>query len=319
MEGAMSQFSTQTVEAILQDELLQADDMIDSAAPILRHLLANNDHSMFCDEIVARVRGMIGHMARQLLMALAQAAEAEDVPDYVRQRFERLNETLLAHPLCLNHAHGLALEWQLTDRFERRNAMDPVLSPLLQALLASRDTAMAEIAMALLASQVRFTQQQRRMELPLGELPGDLFHAALIALRACAEEQDDAAAARAEASLRATFDESSGRLGLLSRVITAMGGGAVAALSIAHAGVALFLSALGLASGQERNLVILSTNETQMARFALSLRAAGLKPAVAEQQFAYFHPDIALPEGFDTLRVDRAAALLDSAFSGRAA
>ena len=78
MEGAMSQFSTPTVESILQDELLQADDMIDSAGPILRHLLANNDHSMFSDEIVARVRGMIAHLARQLLHAQADADGADD-------------------------------------------------------------------------------------------------------------------------------------------------------------------------------------------------------------------------------------------------
>jgi len=315
----MSQFSTPTVESILQDELLQADDMIDSAGPILRHLLANNDHSMFSDEIVARVRGMIAHLARQLLHAQADADGADDPQAYVAARFDALNETLLANAPCLNHAHGLALEWQLAERFEVRNGMDPVLSPLLQALLAAREAAMAETAMALLAAQSRFTQQQRRMELPLGELPGDLFHAALLAMRACAADTDDEAAARAEATLRATFDESGSRLGLLSRVITAMGGGAVAALSIAHAGVALFLTALGLGFGQDRNLVILSTNETQMARLALSLRAAGLKPAVVEQQFAYFHPDIALPDGFDTLRVDRAAALLDSAASGQIA
>jgi hypothetical protein len=37
--------------------------------------------------------------------------------------------------------------------------------------------------MNLLAAQARFGQAQRRMRLPLAELPGDLLHGALIAMR----------------------------------------------------------------------------------------------------------------------------------------
>jgi hypothetical protein len=46
------------------------------------------------------------------------------------------------------------------------------------------------------------------------------------------------------------------------------------------------------------------------------MRAAGLKQAAVEAQFLYFHPEIALPEGFDKLTADRAAIMLAAASSG---
>ena len=112
------------------------------------------------------------------------------------------------------------------------------------------------------------------------------------------------------ARIRASYDESRSRLGLISRLVTGMGGGATAALSLTHAGVAMFLSALALASGQERDAAVLATNEGQLARLALALRAAGLKPTAVEEQFVSLHPDVSLPDGFDSLGADRAAALL---------
>jgi hypothetical protein len=150
------------------------------------------------------------------------------------------------------------------------------------------------------------------MELPLAELPGDLFHSALITMRAQANEHEDEAAGKAEAALRTRFDEGNSRLGLLARLVTGMGGGAIAALAIDHAGSAIFLTALAIGAGQDRDLAVLSTNDRQLARLALSLRAAGLKPQAIEEQFLYLHPEIALPEGFDQLRPDRAAALLSA-------
>ena len=59
-----------------------------------------------------------------------------------------------------------------------------------------------------------------------------------------------------------------------------------------------------------RDLVALSTNEAQLVRLAVALRAAGLKVSAIEEQFLAIHPDGALPEGFERLGADRAAALL---------
>lgn len=299
-----------SVETVLRDELAHGDALIGTIAPILRHLLANDDHSVFGDEIIARVRGMMADVATQLLDSVSAAGGERERQKHSPEAAAALVNSFLSHPAFLAHAHALALEWQLTERLHVRLGLDPVLSPLLQALVASPEPGTAGLAMSLLAAQARFTQTQRRMQLPLSELPGDLLHGALLALRALADRETDDSVQAADASLRAAHDEARSRLGLIARIVTGMGGGATAALSVGHAGVAMFLSAVALASGQEREMAVLSTNEGQLARLALALRAAGLRTPVVEEQFVSLHPDLTLPKGFDTLGADRAAALL---------
>lgn len=302
--------SAASVEAVLRDELAHGDAMLGTISPILRHLLANDDHSVFGDEIIARVRGVTADLARQLLDEAAGPGGAE--PD--AGQVDTLASQMVDVPGLLTHVHALALEWQLVQRLQARLALDPVLTPLLQALIASSDAATSGLAMNFLAAQARFCQAQKRMKLPLTELPGDLLHGALESLGATAGE----AAEPAITAIRQRYDESCSRLGLAARLVMGMGGGAVAALSITHAGASLFLSALSLATGQNRDLVVLSTNEAQMARLALALRAAGLKPQAIEEQFLALHPEVALPDGFENLGADGAAALLARA-SGYAA
>ncbi len=296
------------IEAAMRDELAHGDALVGTIAPILRHLIANDDHSVFSDEIIARVRGMLADLARQIFDAQAVAAGRSEMPAHDPEALETMATTFVAQSPLLAHVHALALEWQLTERLQARVTLDPVLSPLLQALIASPDPVTAGAAMALLAAQARFAQAQRRMELPLAELPGDLLHLALLAARHTAA--DDAHAQIAEQAVRAGFDEARGRLGLLARLISGMGGGATAALALDHAGAAMFLTALALASGQERDMAVLATNESQIARLALALRAAGLKPDAIAAQFGTLHPQVELPDGFDALGSDRAAALL---------
>lgn len=301
-----------SVDDLMRQELAQGDAMIRSVAPIMRHLLSSDQHSLFADEIVARVRGGAGDLARQLLDAVASAAGEAERVEHDPAEIAALVDVLTEVPGFISHLHALAIEWQLTERLHDRLALDPVLPPLLQALLASTDTATSSAAMNLLAAQARFAQTQRRMQLPLTELPADLMHAALVAMRnhAGGDAAADARAAAAEAEVRLRYDESRTRLGLIARLVTGMGGGAIAALSVTHGGVAIFASALAIASGQNRDLVVMSTNEGQLARFALSLRAAGLKPAAIEEQFLALHPEVALPDGFEALGADRAAAIL---------
>lgn len=310
IDGGASKSPEAPVEAMLREALEQGDVVLGTINPILGHLLANQDDTLFSDEIVARVRGMISHIAWQMLMAHAKAAENDDPDAFSKEHRDGLAMRLIAFPALLTHCHALAVEWQLAIRLADRNAIDPVLSPLLQALVASDDEATAASAMTVLASQARFIQHQRRMELPLGELPGDLFHQTLLTWLNHMHEKAGAGASAAERELRASFDESAGRLGLLSRSIAGMGGGAMAALSINHAGVALFISALAIASGQDRDIAALSTHEGQMARLALALRAAGMDTKTVEEQFLHIHPDVTLPDVFELLRPDRAASLL---------
>lgn len=307
--------STATAESILRDELASSDAMLETVGPILRHLLANEDASMFSDETLARVRGILTSLADELLGEVAKASGDDEFRAEGAGVADDLVAALVENRALLTHVHALALEWQLGERLQARLSLDPVLSPLLQALIAAQNDETAGNAMRFLAAQARHCQAMRRMSLPLCELPGDLLHGALIALRTLAggNAGEDAHAAGAERAIRARYDEGASRLGLVSRLVTGMGGGATEALSVSHAGVAIFLSALALASGQDRDLVVFSTNEAQLARLAVALRASGLRTAAIEEQFMALHPDVTLPEGFDRLGPDRAAAMLDAA------
>lgn len=306
-DAAANSWAPDSVESRLRDALAHGDAVLGSVAPVLRHLLASDDSGLFGDAILARVRGMIADVARQLCDHVRGAGG--EGPDPVA-----LTAAITDNPAFLSHVHALVLEWHLTELLQARLALDPVLSPLLQALIASPDETTAAHAMKFLAAQARFGQAQRRMRLPLAELPGDLLHGALLALRGVARTQAEAGAT-AEAAIRAGYDEGRSRLGLAARLVTGMGAGAVAALSLHHAGAAIFLSALATAAGQDRDLAALATSETQRTRFALALCAAGLKPAAIEEQLLVLDPDAVLPEGLDRLAPERAAALL--AMAGR--
>lgn len=300
----------------LAERLARGDGDLAKVAPVLGHLLGNADHALFSDEVVARVRGMLAGMARELIAAEMHASDSDRdfVPD--PRRTQALFRALIDHSALLAHCHAVALEWQLALRMESERALDPVLSPLVQALIASDETSTSGLGMAALAAQARFAQSQRRMELPLGELPPELFHEALQCWRGKAGPASVNALDAAEGALRAAFDSSTSRLGLLERLVVAMGKGVTAALSIEHAGVALFVSALAAASGQPRNRIILSTNESQAARLLLSLRATGLKPHSVDLQLVFLHPTVSLPPGSSAIDPDEAAAILDDAASG---
>lgn len=302
------------VESVLRDELARGDATGQTVLPILRHLIVAEDSSVFSDEILARVRGMVADLAGQLLDRLVAAGGTHERRAHPGGEVEALGGALIDNPAILRHLHCLALEWQLTERLQARLALDPVVPPLLQALVASPDPATQAVAMNFLASQARFCQSQRRMKLLLGELPGEQLHGAIVTLRTLAGSDAMSAerGALAEAEIRGNYNEAGSRLGLAARLIVGMGGGAVAALAVSHAGIALFAAALAHMTGQDRDGIVLATHESQIARLALSLRAAGLKPAAVEEQFFTLHPEISLPEGFDRLGADRAAAVLAS-------
>lgn len=303
----MTEQTVDAVEQVLREELVRGDAILASARPILRHLLANDDRGLFSEEMIARIRGMMTHLATQLLFAQAEAAGAEDRAGYVADREDDLAQILFEDTGFLAHAHARTIEAQLAVRLQGQSGIDAVLSPLVQELIGAREGEIAALAMTVLASQARFMQHHRRMELPLRELPGDLFHKALVLMR---EHAGDEAADAAERNLRTVYEEGASRLGLLAHLVTAMSEQSTRALAIDHAGLAIFATALAMASRQDRDLTVLSFVDRQFARLALSLRAAGLKQQAISQQFLVLHPEVALPEGFDLLRADRAMALL---------
>ena len=316
VEPAFSLPDDSAILTLLADELAVSDAAMANTQPILRHLLGNEDHALFSDRIVAAVRAQLRDIAFQLVVAVETAAGNAEGRAIAEETCDPLASAFAAHPIMLGHAHALALEATLAERLSARLGLDPVLSPLVQALIASSDPNTSATAMSLLAAQARFGQSQRRGELPLGELPGDLLHAALIVMRTWIGDEDaarDRHAAAAERAIRERFDEAGSRLGLLQRLVAGMGGGAIAALDLTHGGVALFVTALAMGSGHERDAAVLALSDGQLPRLALALLACGLKPAAVEAQFLALHPDVTLPEGFESLRPDRAAALLAGA------
>jgi hypothetical protein len=260
------------------------------------------------------MRGVLDDLARQLLDALARADGSEELPDHDPAELASVAAALADKPALLRHVHGLALESQLADRLQARLSLDPVLSPLVQSLVASPDPEPAKNAMAVLVSQARFGQALRRMKLPLGELPAQLFEEAVCVLVEIASGDPAAAATGAKAAddLRAGFVFDGNRLALIDRLIHGLGSKASGCLALADAGVAIFLSALAMGAGLDRETATLATNEAQLARLALALRASGMKAEGVAHQFLALHPDIELPPGFERLGADRAAAILST-------
>jgi len=297
-------------EAALRQGLVRGDAVLGSVGPVLRHLLVHDDRHLFTEDVLARMKGMHADLARQLALALGggdDRAAPESADPVVLAALEQL---LYAVPGLLGHLHATAIEWQVTEGLHVRLGLDPVLSPLVQALVASPDGETGAAAMKMLAAQARFAQYQRQMRMPLAELPADLLHGVLSALTTLTgHDHDDATAA----AIRARYDESTTRLGLLARLVTGMGAGAIAALSLGHGGLALFTTTMALACDMPRELCVLATQEGQAARLALELRAAGLKPATIEENLLALHPEANSPWGIAQVTPESAAALLAAA------
>lgn len=304
IDQAVHPAGVQGVEGVLRADLAHGDAVAASALPVLRYLVAAEDSALFSEEILARVRGMLADIAGQLLDALVGADRRAHSADEI----EVLTRAFVGDATLLGHVHAQALEWQLTERMQARLALDPVMTPLVQARLPGTT------AMAFLASQSRWCQAQRRMALPLSELPPSVLDAVMVTLRALVGAEP-ALADRVDAvetQVREGYDESATRLGLAASFVAEVGGEAQAALAIGAGGVALFLSALAQLSGQSRDNAVLSTHEGQLARLALGLKAAGLSTDGVEAQFHALHPEVTLPQGFAGLDRAQAAAMLAS-------
>lgn len=319
--SANTQSDNAAIERLLQDDLFHADQVMVHMGPILRHLLRNDDSSIFSDEVIARVRGMLADIARQLVQALGEAAGHIDAAAWAREAGPGLVDLLAGHQPLLNHLHMAAVEWQLADRLHGRVGIDPVLTPLLQDIIASPDHDLAARGMNLLAAQARFGQAIRRMQIPLAELPGDLHHIALMTMHSYVEDDPSGIAASnvAEAALRKVRAETASRLDLLNYAVSAVGFNPNAVLSLQNAGVALFLTALGLGTGLPRETAIMCTTESQMPRLALSLTSSGLGKDGLIDAFCALHPDVTLPDDLADLRPEQAAALLAKSQFGFAA
>ncbi len=302
--------SDSPVEMILRDELAHGDGVLQSLAPILGHLVATAGNTLFNDQVVASIRSRAADVARQLLREQGAAAGLDDPDGFAEAGGDELADALMNQQDFLLHCHAMTIEAQTAEALRMRSGIDPVVSPMLQSLIASQNGNIAGGAMAILAAQARFFQHHARMELPLCELPGTIFEQALLTWRSFAGPDASIVTAQAEAKLRSMFDEGTSRIGLLNRMVSALGKEVRPALAVSNGGVSLFATALARVSEQSRDTIVAATSEQLVGRLALSLRAAGLDAREVAEQFAHFHPDIDLPEGFETLRQDRARELL---------
>ena len=300
-------------QAEIRQALAHADTLLSGIPPILGHLLSAPDQSLFSDEVIARVRGMLSDLARQVLVAQASVTGPSGCDAFVARHHDSLSEHFKASTDLLSHCHALSVEWQLAERLETEIGLDPVMPPLLARILSEGDATASSAAMAILAAQARFAQSQRRMELPLGQLPGDLFHQALLAWRDYCGHSASDAVARTEEKLRHDYDESGARPVLLARII-ALPGVDQAALAVEDAGTGLFFSALAACSGQSRDLAVLSSHPNQVTRLAIGLRACGLQPHRIDESLLRLHPGSAPIGGLETISAEAARSILaDSA------
>lgn len=306
MTGPRASIPAEPAEHPLRAALARGDDMHARSGPALRHILASPDRSLISEAVVAQVSGMLADMAEQLILA-------RGAPRASAAQQEALNTRLLQNDALRAHCQALALEWRLAARLEAELAIDPVLSPLIQALVAHGDPGVGSLAMAVLAAQARFAQAQRRMQLPLSELPAELFHAALLLAREVGAPPSLDDATRAEARLRSDYEEGASRLALLARLVAMAGAMPVPMPAIEDAGVALWLSALAERSGEDRDRTACAAADPSLGRLLLTLRAAGAAPADAERQALRAQPDAVLPRGLDDIGTREAAQWLAEA------
>lgn len=307
-EETITGLSADSVEKRLRAQLAQAEAMLATAPEILRHLLAYGNSTLFSEEVIAHMRGMVAHIARQLLYALAQKTSQRDAAGFADERQRTLASALLEDAALMSYAHALVLEADLAARMQMRSGIDPVLCPLLQELTASEEASLSAAAMHALAAQARFMQRHKRMELPLNELPADLFDAAIAKL---VGTNGDIAVdvPQLAAELRGGFDDAAMRTAQMSSLLK-FSEVAVRSLAIEDAGPSLFITALAAATEQARELIMLTLSENQMARLAITMRAAGLTQADIERQLLYLYPQAVPPEQLGAVTIERASEIL---------
>ncbi|WP_353229281.1 hypothetical protein [Novosphingobium sp.] len=270
--------STATRPDEARAQLAAADCRLVMAGATLAQLVTLGPCQLLDDETLVRTRALVTDLAAQL--ADADAALIAPVRDM-----------LAASPTILTHCHALAIEWRLGAVMAARRGLDPVLPPLLRRRLDGRafgDDA-AALATALLAAQTRVGEALRRMRLPFDELPGDLQHMAVAIADGARADHGHGDALPARVSGGTHPDR--GRLALLRRVLAGLGADSGAGLNLDQAGVPLFLSALALASGAQRDAVVLATAEDDPIRLALLLRAGGLSRDHAAEHLLAIRPD----------------------------
>ncbi len=300
-----------SAESHLRLALARGDMVGGSTVSVLNYVLRNDDRAMFADDVLAVTRGMLADLAHQIYHAAATGLNNQH-PSPVDEQLNLLIQMLTSQSTLLRYIHALALEWNLIQRLQGEIGIDPVLTPLLQSLIASQDGAIGASAMKFLAAQARFVQNLRHMRYPITELPADVLHTVLIAVRSELDQDS-------ESKIRSQYDESVTRLGLMSQLVASMGVGRIAARSITHSGASLFATAMAMepkfvmsGAGLARDDGLLMMAQKHNPRFALMLRVMDYKSAhIAENCHILGHDDSVI-QMVQSLRVNSAKNLLET-------
>ena len=284
----------------MRSDLARDDHALASVVPVLAHVLAHPGEPLVSDEVIARMRGLFAGIAKEFPTSVDAAAT------------DALAAVLTENGDLISHCYAAGVEGAITQSLSANHGIDPALPALVQELIGSKDVQIAELAMAFMAAQARFAEGQRRGTAALFELPAELFDTAVSAWRTWAEDGGFEDAAGAEAKLRARYDEGSTRLGLINRLLSAIGAGSQVFSEIETAGLAVFASAIAKDAGQPRELVVLSCQTQQSLRLALALKASGRSSEAILRQFAFVGHGIALPAGFDEWSAEQATEILNA-------
>lgn len=300
--------------------LLRAGALAAPTGPILRQLLTGERDGLFSDAIIARTSAMISHLAHQMAFAVVEAAEEAEPLGAAAAEAEILADAL-AEQLrdvsdVLGHVHALCVESTLADMLHERAAIDPALPPLLKDLLTNQDAEIAAAAMHVLAAQARFLHHSRRMELPLGELPGELF-ALCLSLIGGLGTIDPGQREAVRSMLAANYDEGGARTSQIARLAMLAHDDSTQKPSLPNSGLAIFASWLALDVGKPRDDTILAIGQRDLSRLVLMMRAADLSEAAMQGVVAILAPHGTLDPALASLAPEEARQLL-SGYHGAA-
>lgn len=298
-------------ESAVRDRLTQADKALKGAAPYMQFRVFGENQPFLSDEVVARVRGMLLDVANQFTAQLRGSANMTSFDEALTDTLTNsLAVRLASVPAILEHAYAASCEWLVTMRMQARSNVDPVVSPLLQCMIADRGIATSQSAMQFLSAQTKYAQDQRRMKLPVAEMSAALLPLLYGVWRDVAEQYGVhyEEIVQAERAVEARTAGAMSRTNTISRFLTDVGNSR--AFSALEAGVALFVSAIATATKQHRDSVVMAMNEESPVRFALMLRAAGLSTNGIEEQFLAIRAETGQLSGVEMLPQDRAAHIL---------
>lgn len=303
--NAMNRSSAVEVELAMREALSKSDTAFQGIAPVLNHMLDESWPTIVTEESLAHVRGMARGLTEEL-----SASGTQDAP-INESGLEAFGQKLLGDSSLLQHCFTLAIEGQVMEQLAGDQAIERVLSPLLQELVGSENQTTAELAMSCIAAQSRFAQSHNRMRTQLAELPPLLFHSVLSKWQEFVAKHQPGMPIRAVEALRKQYDESATRVAIMERLVSTIGSGSRAALDLSHGGFSLFVTAVAKASSQPRDHSILACKELASPRLGLSLKAAGLELNEIEETLALLGDATLSVSGIGQILPDQAQSILN--------